>query len=325
MLFIESEINHNTVISGAVAYDTWTSASESAFDTATGASGQAVSADGSYENNGDSGKEQRVGANGSLSRKQGSWVFVPGAGFSSELDYRSINGGLTIQKLFAEDNTTLAVGFRHFNDSAHVYDIINRAWTGWKPRTTQSMDASVSQILSPRDIILLGCGIARQSGFLEGNRNTVSIAGTRVVEVLPDRRNKFFSTLRYVHGITPAVALHADYRYYQDDWRIRAHTFEPSFAFALQDEQAILQLLTRYYRQQETKYYGDAFNAAKEFITSDSDLSRFIAREIGARYVYGWDTDGFFDRIEAGVSLIYYKRSNDLRAVIGQLSINGRF
>ena len=312
MLFIESQINELTNLNIDGVFDTWTAASEKAFDTGTGASGRIVG-------------ETRSGVDIGISHRKKTWIFSPSAGFSDEMDYKSIHGKMNINKSFAEDNFNIGVGYRYYEDSARLYDIIGKTWLDWLPRRTHSVDAAVSQILSRKDIVLIGCGITRQSGYLEGNRNTVKVAGTRILEVLPDKRNKFVSTLRHVHGLNDVLALHTDYRYYRDDWDIRAHTLEPSLAFALQEDAGLLQLIYRYSQQSKAKYYGDEFAVPEQYMTSDSDLASFHSDEAGIRYSYEWDTKSVFDNMEAGGSVFYYVRSNDLSAVIFQLSIGGSF
>jgi len=215
---------------------------------------------------------------------------------------------------------------RYYDDSVQRFDIISKLWLPWTPRTTRSLDLSASQILGRRSILLLGAGMTRQTGSLSGNRNTVDLSGTRISETLPEARDKFISTLRYVHCLSEYLAFHFDYRFYDDDWDIRSHTWQPSLAIALDDEETkLLRVLYRQYTQTAAEYYAGSFSSQRRFMTSDSDLSAFQAKEIGIQYSKSWETETAFQNIKLGTSLVYYWRTNDLRALLLQAGITAQF
>ena len=139
-------------------------------------------------------------------------MFTPTAGYSGELSYRSVHAGLNAQKFFAEDNFIVSAGAFHFSDAVDPWDLTKSKFAGFKSKTTNSFNASVSQLLSDKDLLLGGVSYTRQSGFLEGARNTVS-TGTvteRAGEILPQGRDKFTANTRYVHGLGGNLAFHFD-------------------------------------------------------------------------------------------------------------------
>ena len=145
-------------------------------------------------------------------------------------------------------------------------------------------------------------------------------------EILPQGRDKFTANTRYVRSLGQNLAFHLDYRYYTDSWNIRAHTWEPSLAMSFTDEKGVFRVLYRRYSQTAAKYYAAGFSGARGVRTSDSDLAGFTANEGGAQFSYAFEPgeEGGIDWSWGGTA-IYYKRSNDLQALIFQLALNAKF
>lgn len=332
VLYINSQIDHNTSIFGSVVFDALSSASAKAFDQGTGASRPASDAS-TGASGGESdeklfgGWQTRVGAELGYSKKAGTWVFTPTAGYSHELSYNSVHGGMNVQKFLAEDNFVLSAGYFHFSDKSRPWDVQNSKFSAFKAKTTNSVNAGATQILSEKDIVLAGVSYTEQTGFLEGTRNTVS-TGTvteRALERLPGSRGKWTANTRYVRSLGERTAFHLDYRYYADNWNIRSHTWEPSLAFSFAEEAGTWRVFYRRYSQTAAKYYGDSFPAVTAYMTSDSDLSGFYANEVGAQAAYAPETEGGETAWEYGGTAMYYRRSNDLSALVLQASITAKF
>ena len=335
VLYINSQIDSNTSVFGSLVFDALSSASAKAFDSGTGASGVGGGGGGGGDEGDDSGDgggssvwQTRVGAELGYAKRKGTWAFTPTAGFSHELSYNSLHGGLNVQKFFAEDNFVLSAGVFHFSDEANPWDLKLRKFAGFKKKTTDSLNASATQLLSEKDIIIGGVSYTGQSGFLEGTRNTVS-TGTAITdranELLPDSRRKWTANTRYVHGLGDGAAFHLDYRFYTDSWNIRAHTWEPSLAFSFADEAGTWRLFYRRYSQTAAKYYGDDFRVQRTFMTSDSDLAKFSANEVGTQFAYAPEVEAGETVWEYGGTAMYYKRSNDLNALVVQATISAKF
>ena len=220
-------------------------------------------------------------------------------------------------------------GVFHFSDAANQWSLVKNGFEGFKSKTTNSVNVSATQLLSQNDIILGGISYTRQSGFLGGTRNTVStgpVTSDRANEILPQGRDKFTANTRYVRSLGQNLAFHLDYRYYTDSWNIRAHTWEPSLAMSFTDEKGVFRVLYRRYSQTAAKYYAAGFSGARGVRTSDSDLAGFTANEGGAQFSYAFEPgeEGGIDWSWGGTA-IYYKRSNDLQALIFQLALNAKF
>lgn len=321
VLFLESQITRNTNIFGTVLADLWSSASEAIFDTNTGASGRAVAGQ-----TPETVLKRRIAFNLGASQKIKSWTLTPRVGYSYEFDYRSLNGGLRVDKSFAQDNFLVSLDYQAYFDRTHAVDIATGQFANWQPKRVHTVGVSASQILTPSDLILVGYSFTHQSGFLAGTQNTVDQNGARVSETLPNQRNRNTVTLRYVHGFTDDLATHADYRLYLDDWGILAHTFEPSLYLGFNGDSGLIKFFYRFYLQSASTYYQNSFPTQKRFMTSDSDLASFQANEGGVMATYEWGLRGWLKQITLSGTGLYYHRSHDgLNVEIFQLGFGGAF
>lgn len=330
VVYVDSQITKNTNLFASGLVDLWTSASEHIFDTNTGASGRSLGGErgegGAHNDSGMTSLQNRIAFDLGVGQKIGTWKLTPRVGFSTEFDYRSINGGLRAEKSFLEDNLTLALGYQIFADRTHPFDATAQKFLNWQSKTTQSVDASVTQILSPSDLILVGYNFTNQSGFLAGTQNTVDVGGTRISEILPRGRNRNAAVLRYVHGWNDWFSTHMDYRFYFDNWGILANTIEPSLYFAFHDDQGLVKLFYRFHQQTASKYYADAFPRRETFMTSDSDLDKFDAHEFGALLYYGWDfKHSFLKTLTLSADASHYHRTNHLVGTIVGVGVGGSF
>ncbi|MBI2340488.1 MAG: DUF3570 domain-containing protein [Deltaproteobacteria bacterium] len=320
VLFLEHQITPKTRIFGSFLADLWSSASEAIFDTDTGASGRAVAG-----GTPDTTLKRRIALDLGVSQKIKTWTITPRAGYAYEFDYRSINGGLRVDKSFAKDNFILSLDYHAYFDKARPLDAASGEFTPWQPKRVHTVNVSGSQILTPSDLILVGYSFTHQSGFLSGTENSVDLNGNRVSEVLPDRRLRHAATLRYIHGFTDALAVHIDNRLYFDDWGILSPTFEPSLYLAFNDDSGLIKFFYRFYLQSASTYYQDSFPVQKRFMTSDSDLASFQAHEGGTMISYQWDFHGWVKAITLSGAGLYYHRSNGLSAAVYEFGFGGAF
>ena len=135
---------------------------------------------------------------------------------------------------------------------------------------------SVTQIINKNSLIEAGMGYTRSSGYLENpykatilafddphqfvdtsGLRTVQLRG--VLEQRPSARNQWNWNLRYVDYIAPLdAALHADYRFFHDDWGINAHTVNLSWHQPLGGGWMLVPG-TRYYSQSHADFYAPYF------------------------------------------------------------------
>ncbi|MFC7667784.1 DUF3570 domain-containing protein [Hymenobacter humi] len=152
------------------------------------------------------------------------------------------------------------------------------------------------------------------------------------VEKLPSSRFKYPVGLRLNYYASDLVQVRSYYRFYNDNFGIRAHTFEVELPVKVTPF-FVLYPFYRYHTQTASTYFAPylAHSIADEFYTSDYDLSDFTAHKtgLGLRYspVYGIGRFHVPGRDRQGrthvmrfkaVDLRYahYQRSTDLTADI---------
>lgn len=230
------------------------------------------------------------------------------------------------------------------------------AFTSVTDRSRNSFSASffLSQILSKRLQAAVFFDLVRQDGLLStpyhriyfadksnyyiGEANYIPVYTTPQnkgvyqladdIERLPSTRFKIPMGARLNYYMNETFVLRMYYRYYTDDWDLKAHTvnidlpvrFSQRFSFTPS---------YRYYTQNEVKYYApyEAHLSTEKYYTSDADLSKFNSSQYSAALNY---TDIFnefkISRLalkNANLKFSHYKRNDGLKANI--ISVGFKF
>ena len=214
-------------------------------------------------------------------------------GLSNEYDYQSLQAGLSWNRSFRANNTTVGASVRHYNDTVELYGI-DGVQRGDDSRTTTDLTLSLSQVLSPKTILSVELYVSDQSGFLSTPFHEVLLApepgaaeGLRVAERLPDARRRTAVGLRLNHAVTPRFVPRLYYRFYDDDWGISASTIELEPHFRVSERRSLwIFPILRYHSQESSDYFAPAgtFVGNEPFITADRDLGEFTSEKLGM----GW-------------------------------------
>ncbi|MFO1387056.1 MAG: DUF3570 domain-containing protein [Chitinivorax sp.] len=149
--------------------------------------------------------------------------------------------------------------------------------TGKREDWTASL--GVTQLLNKSALLEASFAYTRSSGYLSNPYKAVEVAfidplkqaGTAggnlsadytydaevvaLMEQRPDLRNQGALSLRYVQHVAAAdAALHMNYRYFQDSWRIQAHTLETQWVQPLAQGWSVSPKV-RYYTQTAASFY----------------------------------------------------------------------
>lgn len=237
--------------------------------------------------------ETRRQAEGSFGYEGTVWGAGGGGGISEEPDYHSrfVNGNLRWdlnQKL-----TTLAVSssFTHSTINASLEANTAADWgaytndihpghgdvpTLYGSRTDFSANLGVTQVIDRETLVESSIGLTESNGYLSNpykatilafddpqqfidstGLRTVVVKGT--LEQRPREREQWAWDTRLVHYVEPLDAsLHLDYRFYHDDWRITAHTFDASWYQSIGDGWTLIPGV-RYYSQSAAFFYQPFF------------------------------------------------------------------
>lgn len=162
-------------------------------------------------------------------------------------------------------------------------------------RKDWGMNFGLSQILNKSAFVEANLGYARNSGYLAnpykavevifidpllqegqagGNPTADYVYNAQIVALLeqrPDLRNQGTLNLRYVQNIAAAdAALHLNYRYFQDDWGIKAHTLQTEWVQPVGDSWTLSPRI-RYYSQTAADFYTPYLTTQQGLFTYVTD------------------------------------------------------
>ena len=136
-----------------------------------------------------------------------------------------------------------------------------------RSKTSQQYLFGVSQVIDKDSVLQSNMTFGYQSGYLSDPYKLVYFSGDGNLSGLnPDSRpNEKFQwawLTQYVRHFQQlnSAALHADYRYYIDDWGINAHTMELSWHQPIVDNWQLIPRF-RYYSQTQADFYQAVFDS----------------------------------------------------------------
>ncbi len=283
ILDASSDVGDHGEINGNLAIDVITSAS-----VAAGADAKAFT-------------EKRYEAGGGYAHTIGRYRISGNGRYSTESDYvaRYLGAGLTID--LAEKNTQLALGGGQSRDDISNAGAQSPFATLFEAEMKSTMAfLSVTQLLGPNSVVGVSADVASISGF-QANPYRLAITNQGLIaERHPNERLRqaYAVTGRYFVATTATTVIGV-YRYYRDDWEIRAHTPEVRVVQEVGDTvEAAIRF--RYHRQSRAYFYQDRYDSSdvmiQPFLTDDVKLSRFTTKTLEAKLAVHGDTFGIEGR-----------------------------
>jgi hypothetical protein len=235
-------------------------------------------------------------------------------GVHNEENYRSWNQGFAFVRSFAEDNTVLEASVNEIADWFDKFTLAG-AHDGQTARSSSNGNLGLTQLLSPTTIAHLDYGITLQRGQLSNGWNIVPLDnGGIALEILPSSRVRQAFVGRVAQWLPWNGAAHAFYRFYVDDWGIRAHTLELELHQRI-SRLSYLRATYRFHHQTGASFFTTRSAPGFTTATADSDLAPFDAQTLGMMGAV--DIPVRFARsLHADVSVERYFRTNDLRVSV---------
>lgn len=222
------------------------------------------------------------------------------SGFSKEFDYKSFSGAISFSKEWNEGNTEINLNGQAFLDKwlgKHNDLIYPELWLGDvfgyekianPKRNSFNAQFNFSQIINPRIIFGITAEVTYMTGLLSTPFHAVYFDTLLVepykfdIERLPSSRLKFPIGFRLNYFPFDFMVIRSYYRYYTDDFGIKANTFEIETPFKLTDF-LTMSPFYRFYVQSASKYFGEKFthDPDSQYYTSDFDLSGFNSNKLG--------------------------------------------
>ena len=229
--------------------------------------------------------------------------------FSTEYDYQSLGAGFNLTRLSKDKNTQFDFKLQAFLDTWKVIlpvELRSEAGMangheskteGSSPRNSFSASFALSQVINQKLQAELIIEPAYQKGLLatKYQRNYFTDGSLRA-ENLPDQRYKLPIAARLNYFATDQVIVRTYYRYFMDNWGIRAHTAEIEIPVKLTSFISVSPFY-RYNKQSGTRYFAPygQHDPTADYFTSDYDLSSLNSDFYGAGIrlapphgVFGW-------------------------------------
>lgn len=221
-----------------------------------------------------------------------------GLSFSSEFDYRSNGASFQFAKASKNNNTEFNLKLQGYWDTWKVIYPVELRPPGYgtggehernvasAPRNSYSASLAFSRVLNQKMQFALLLDLVTQSGHLETSYQRVYFTDNSArPEILPDSRFKIPIGARLNWFLTDKVLLRSFYRYYTDNWGLKAHTIELELPVKITPFFSISPFY-RFYTQNAADYFAayKEHNPTDQFYTSDYDLSKFTSNYIGANF-----------------------------------------
>ncbi len=252
-----------------LGYDTISGASPTGAyptaDTVTSASGATSSANiplAQYQ-------DQRKSGTLSYARKFGSHLPSVDLSYSKENDYLSKTWGASDAWTMAHGRGTL-----HFGYSASRDTVSPTTSTADYPKSTDGYSAGWTWIAGERDLFDVSATVMNLSGYLDDPYKIVPVGTGTMPDHRPDSRSRRAVVGKYGHYYTSRAALRTSYRYYWDDWGIKAHTLDIDFDQHVGARWLVSPRL-RLYTQTAASFYASSLPSPETYMSADYRLSSF--------------------------------------------------
>ena len=254
--------------------------------------------------------------------------------YSTEFDYQSMGAAFNLTRLSKDKNTQFDFKLQAFLDQwTVILPIELRTGNTGKgheqydtaPRNSFSASFSLSQVISQKFQAALILEPSYQKGLLATKyQRDYFTDGSLRAETLPDKRYKLPIGLRMNYFLDDRFVIRTFYRYYMDNWGIRAHTAELEIPFKINSFFSVSPFY-RYNNQVGTKYFAPygQHSPSEQYFTSDYDLSTLTSDFYGAgirfsppKGVLGWQRLNMLE-LRYG----HYSRSTSLVSNIVSLNL----
>ena len=228
-------------------------------------------------------------------------------GISDEDDYQARYGTAEIAYEPPQLPATLTASVSYSDDTLDPTEGATPVSVDSADKSSLRSTVSASYALNRNTLVQGAVGYQRHSGFLSDPYKAAFIRDTAntVPDARPRGRRGVHLLTRLRHFVESfSGALHADYRYYEDDWDIHSHTVELPWHQTLSERWRISPGV-RWYSQSQAFFYAPFFDTAPDhgFASSDYRLSPFGALSFRLDATHAWD------RLAAGFGVEYYDAS----------------
>lgn len=258
--------------------------------------------------------DQRLDVSTKLDIFKDKYTISPILGISVENDYRSISGGVSVARELDNQATTIRGGVSaSFDEIRPTRDLVtDPGRINRDEKESYSVFIGIGQVINKNTVVQSTFTVSEDDGFLSDPYKLVSVGGILERDNRPEDRTKIsWSAQLRRWSETFGAALHADYRFYYDDWDIHAHTLELGIIKPTSTGWTI-ESSVRYYSQTQAEFYEPFFASAPSngFVSSDYRLSPYgslnyrvkLSKQFG-----NWVANATAERYESDANLSFQK------------------
>ena len=126
-----------------------------------------------------------------------------------------------------------------------------------------------------------------EEGFLGSPYRVARVFGAAVPERNPRTRSSRAIKFRVNGDLGSSNAMHAEYRYFWDNWAIKSHTLEGGYSRYF-GEKWLADATLRYYKQSKALFYSDNAQEETLYVSRNRQLGTFNSVGLGAKLSYQW-------------------------------------
>lgn len=213
---------------------------------------------------------------------KGQYTISPSFGISTENDYDAIFGGIGIARELDNKTTTLRGGVAASFDQVEPTSdpLIDPGRIDSDDKENFTGYVGIGQVINKNTVVQSTATVSHYSGFLSDPYKLVSVVGLPGArDNRPDDRTQYIWSLQLRRWSELfGAALHADYRFYYDDWEIRSHTMDVAFLKHTESGWSF-EYSMRYYSQTQAEFYEPFYQTIRDdgYYSSDYRLSPYGA------------------------------------------------
>jgi len=230
---------------------------------------------------------------------------------SKEPDYKADAFSVDVSQETFGGQTTVALGF------TRAADKVSKAGIGFFDEATHwQYRLGVTQILSPKWVASANLEAIADSGYLGNPYRAARVFGAAVPERLPRTRSSRALKLSSIYDMGSRDAVRGSYRYFWDNWSVKAHTVEGGYSRYV-GESFLLDGYLRFYKQTQASFYSDNAQADTLYVTRNRQLGDYNGATLGGKASFTWKkVPGQYEvKANLALELLRYRYSNytDLR------------
>ena len=235
-------------------------------DVTTSASG-ASSASGAFPLARDRNHRNALGL--AYGKSVGSHLPTVDISYSKEDDYVARGAGISDAWSLFAGRGTLHYGLSEGDDiSEPVTNQLHLA------KKSLSYAAGWTWILDGENLFDISASRTHLHGYLDEPYKVVPVGAALVPDHRPDSRTRDALLFKFGHYYPWQAALKSSYRFYKDDWGIRAHTLDFAYDQRLDGGWSVGAEF-RAYTQTAAAFFGNVFSTPQPYLSSDYRLSAF--------------------------------------------------